>query len=380
MIKTIQSYPERFIGYLNNGSKGPTVVIFGGIHGNEKAGVLALEHICEYLGQNRIQLQGNFYAIKGNLKALMQSERFIDMDLNRLWTTEIVEDIMQSELSELSESSELIELHEVLKQIFRQHTGPFYFLDIHTTSSYSVPFITISDSLNNRRFASKFKIPTVLGIEEFIEGPVLTFLNEYGHISLGFEAGQHDEESSVVNSIDFIWKALRFSKCLQRKDYKAFKRRQFTSQRLITFYHITYRYEIAEGEAFTMLKGYSNFGKIKKGTRLAFSNGSSVESTTRGMIFMPLYQKQGEDGFFIIRKISMFWMGLSILLRKLQLHFLLRLLPGIIQEGRYSLKVNPKIVLFFGNQIFHLLGYRKKIKKGEYWYYTRRDRKVSALV
>lgn len=379
MMKTIHKYPKRFIGYQNNSRKGPTVVIFGGIHGNEKAGVLALESICKYIDDNEIQLQGNFYAIKGNLKALAHSERFIDLDLNRLWTSEIVEDIVYSTNDEFSESSELIELRDVLKQILKRHSGPFYFLDIHTTSAHSVPFITISDSLNNRRFASKFKIPTVLGIEEFIEGPVLTYLNEYGHISLGFEAGQHDEESSVINSIDFIWKALRFSKCLKRTDYKAFKRRQFTSQRLNTFYHITYRYDIAEDENFVMLKGYSNFGKIKKGTRLAFSNGESIESSEKGLIFMPLYQKQGEDGFFIIRKISMFWMGLSILLRKLQLHFLLRILPGIVKDGRYSLKVNPRIVVFFGNQIFHLLGYRKKIKKGEYWYYTRRDRKVTAL-
>ena len=128
-----------------------------------------------------------------------------------------------------------------------------------------------------------------------------------------------------------------------------------------------------------MLKGYSNFGKIKKGTRLAFSNGESVESSEKGLIFMPLYQKQGDDGFFIIRKVSMFWMGLSILLRKLQLHFLLSILPGVVQEGTYSLKVNPRIDLFFGNQIFHLLGYRKKIRKGEFWYYTRRDRKITAF-
>jgi succinylglutamate desuccinylase len=380
MSPFINTYPHRFIGHQINDTAGPTVVVFGGIHGNETAGVKALETICDYIQKNEIQLKGNFYAIKGNLKALAKGARFIDRDLNRMWTSQMVEAVINNEVSEFAESDELREHREILKHIFHRHTGPFYFLDIHTTSSYSVPFITISDSLNNRRFASKFRIPTVLGIEEYLEGPLLTYLNEYGHVSLGFEAGQHDEESSVVNSIDFIWKSLRICKCISRKEYKAFKRKQLRTQRLIKFYHITHKYTIHEGEHFTMEKGYTNFRPIKKGIKLAFSDGKVIESPQKGLIFMPLYQKQGNDGFFIIRKISMFWMALSILLRKLKFHFVLRILPGIEKYDSYTLKVDPKIVLFLGKQIFHLLGYRKKIKRGDFWYYTRRDRKESALV
>lgn len=373
------TYSNRFIGQQVNAKKGPTVVVFGGIHGNEDAGVKALETICDHIQKNKIQLKGNFYAIKGNLKALAQDERFIDLDLNRLWTEELVDAITNSKLAEFSESQELIDLRKILIHIFKNHEGPFYFLDIHTTSSFSVPFITISDSLNNRRFASKFRISTVLGIEEFLEGPLLTYLNEYGHVSLGFEAGQHDEESSVVNSIDFVWKSLRLAKCITRKEYKSFKHRELIKYPISKFFHIVFKYTIQDNENFVMNKGYSNFKKIKKGTQLAFSNGISIESPRNGLIFMPLYQKQGNDGFFVIRKISWFWMGLSILLRRLNLHALVKLLPGIQEEDTYTLKVDPKIVVFLGKQIFHLLGYRKKIKKGDFWFYTRRDRKLQSM-
>ncbi len=376
----LNTYSHRFIGHQINGKKGPTVVVFGGIHGNEDAGVKALEIICDHIQKEKVHLKGNFYAIKGNLKALTRDERFVDLDLNRLWTEELVEAIVNSELAQFSESEELVELRELLVHIFRHHEGPFYFLDIHTTSSFSVPFITISDSLNNRRFASKFRISTVLGIEEFLEGPLLTYLNEYGHVSLGFEAGQHDEESSVVNSVDFIWKSLHLSKCISRKQYKSFKRRELLKYPISIFYHIVYKYTIRDNENFVMNRGYSNFKRVRKGDPLAFSDGKVIDSPRGGLIFMPLYQKQGNDGFFVIRRISWFWMGLSILLRRLNLHALVRTLPGIQQEDTYTLKVNPKIVVFLGKQIFHLLGYRKKIKKGEFWYFTRRDRKLQAMV
>ena len=49
------------------------------------------------------------------------------------------------------------------------------------------------------------------------------------------------------------------------------------------------------------------------------------------------------------------------------------------EEDTHTLKVDPKIVVFLGKQIFHLLGYRKKIKKGDFCSCTRRDRKLQAM-
>jgi hypothetical protein len=376
MFEFLQTFSNRFIGHQTHHVESPTLVIFGGIHGNEQAGVKALQKVCDYIEDHQIPLKGNFYAIKGNLQALERNERYIDLDLNRLWTEEVMQDFANLQESDAAELKEAIELKAVIKEILDAHSGPFYFLDIHTTSSFSTPFITISDSLNNRRFAAKFNIPTVLGIEEYLEGPLLTYLNEFGHVSLGFEAGQHKEESSVMNSIDFIWKSLRFSNCISKQHFKSFERRKLQKHPISIFFHIVYRYSIQPNERFFMRKGYTNFKNIKKGTPLALSNGSSINSPCNGFIFMPLYQKQGNDGFFIVCKISLFWMGLSILLRKLDLHFALPILPGVRRLDVYTLQVDPKITLFFSEQIFHLLGYRKKVKKEGFWQYTRRDRKI----
>jgi hypothetical protein len=93
---------------------------------------------------------------------------------------------------------------------------------------------------------------------------------------------------------------------------------------------------------------------------------------------MPLYQKQGEDGFFVVRKLSRFWLVLSSVFRNLKFHQLLRLLPGIERhpENEYCLIANRKIALFLTTKIFHLFGYRKRIIVDDKIHFIKRDRKV----
>jgi succinylglutamate desuccinylase len=49
-----------------------------------------------------------------------------------------------------------------------------------------------------------------------------------------------------------------------------------------------------------MQPGYKNFQPIKKGELLAQQNGKPIYSEWDAYIFMPLYQKQGNDGFFVV--------------------------------------------------------------------------------
>ncbi len=49
---------------------------------------------------------------------------------------------------------------------------------------------------------------------------------------------------------------------------------------------------------------YKNFDPVRKNELLAYDKNGEVKSPYTGMILMPLYQEQGEDGFFIIREIT----------------------------------------------------------------------------
>lgn len=50
-----------------------------------------------------------------------------------------------------------------------------------------------------------------------------------------------------------------------------------------------------------MQEGYDNFQRIKAGELLAFNDKGPIVSPYDGHVFMPLYQEEGEDGFFIVR-------------------------------------------------------------------------------
>jgi hypothetical protein len=97
---------------------------------------------------------------------------------------------------------------------------------------------------------------------------------------------------------------------------------------------------------------------------------------------MPLYQKKGDDGFFIITRISKFWLKASRLARKLHFHQLLKLLPGVKSKKRkpYTLIVNPRTARFLAIEIFHLFGYRKKVIKDDKFHFIKRDRKISEFI
>lgn len=352
-----------------------TIVFTAGIHGNEHAGVLAIQKI--FLHQT-LDLKGNVYALLGNMKALSQDERFIDFDLNRLWTFEKMESDfdLQHKISEIRERNELIaEINGIIK---KHGHRKIVFIDLHTTSSVSCPFIPFNDSLQNRSFTQNFPVPLVLGIEEYIQGAMTTYINDRRHIAFAFEAGRHQDASSIELHSTFIQLCLYHQNLLEENPKElAHLTSRLKSAIDITpgFYEISYHHELDGMGNFQMKPGYKNFQAIKKGELLALQKEKEVFSPQSGRIFMPSYQKLSLDGFFIIKKISKFWLLLSKSLRNLKIASLLPLLPGI---RRHPLKkqiyvADRKIVRFLHREIFHLLGYRILPSKGEYIEVVRRD-------
>ena len=341
------------------------MVFFGGIHGNEKSGVIALSKVHEILVQKNIPLVGNIYAINGNLKALEKNQRFIDVDLNRIWTEEYMQSSAKRQEYDWSEFDELSSILEVLQKILQEESGPFYFFDLHTTSGETIPFLTVNDSLLNRKFTSQYPVPVVLGIEEFLEGPLLSYINELGYVSFGFEAGQHDDPVAIANQEAFIMLSLVFCEALdaQEIDFDHFKSRlQKSTQSVDDLFEIFYRRVVRPTDTFEMLPGFKNFEQIRKGTPLAIHNGKEIYSTKNGRIFMPRYQPQGDDGYFGIRRIAPFFLKFSAVLRLIRIDALLVFLPGIrfLPGKEEILIVNLRIARFFTNSFFHLLGYRSK--------------------
>jgi succinylglutamate desuccinylase len=354
---------ERIIHQVESSKPGPTLVFFGGIHGNEPAGIFALKKVLSQISESEIK--GSIYAITGNLKALKTGQRFIDEDLNRIWSKSQVSTIGEIGAGNIEQSERQV-LYDLVWEIINKKEGPFYFIDLHTTSSQTLPFITINDALINRRFSKLFPVPIVLGIEEYLDGPLLSYINELGYVSLGFEAGQHEEEESISNSIAFIHLVLSFAGAILTEDEEQakinFKVLETAANKSHTIFEIIHLHQILNGEEFKMKAGFKSFQDIQKGEKIAYSDEQIINSEFNAKIFMPLYQNKGKEGFFIIRPIKTIFLRLSALLRRFNLDGLLVALPGIKwhdkKEG--ALRVNLRTAKFLAKPIFHLFGYRNK--------------------
>lgn len=365
---------NRVLYEIKGNHNGPTIVFFGGIHGNEPAGIFGLKSVLSKLEERDVN--GNIYAISGNLKALKEGKRYINKDLNRIWTEEELNSTLQSH-SLVSEHKEQLEIYNLLQDIILKNKGPFYFIDLHTTSSKTVPFITINDAIINRKFSQQFPVPIVLGIEEYLQGPLLSYINTLGYVSLGFESGQHDNKKAILNNIAFINLALEYSNVVKRiKISKHYKSLKSASKNLAITFDVIYLHRIKDSDIFDILPAFKSFEPIKKGTLIALHNGQEISSKYTGNIFMPLYQKKGNEGFFIIRKINPFFLKLSILLRDIKADRVLTLMPGISWHNKEKgvLKVNLKIAKYFAKSVFHLLGYRSKQADQTHLFVTNRER------
>ena len=362
---------DRFLGRVRGPNAGPTLICVGGIHGNEPAGVVALERVLAALNGRSAHVDGEFVALAGNRSALAARKRFVDRDLNRAWTDERLARLRsEGDLNGDTEDREQVELLTALDDAVTDSRGPVYVLDLHTTSGIRGMFSTFGDSLPNRDFAEHIPVPMVLGLEELVEGTLLGFLGEHGLVAIAVESGQHDEELAVDRAEAAIWIAIRTAGLLSDAEIPEARTGQEMLRReargLPRAVEMRYKYDVTPELAFSMKPGYENFQPVSNGEAIARDRDGDVVLGEDGILLMPLYQEQGEDGFFLVREFSPFWLRVSYALRRARADRIARWLPGVVQDPTDPdvLHVNRRIARLFALQFFHLLGFRSVEDKG----------------
>lgn len=363
---------QRVIGHYKGKYNGPTLIFFGGIHGNEPAGVSALKKVFLSIKENVNDFKGELIALSGNLNALSKNIRFQEEDLNRIWADQRLESLdIKTKLGTLNaEEKEMQELYAMLLQILDSCEPPFYFIDLHTTSSDTIPFLIINDSLLNRKFTKNYPLPVILGIEEYLNGALLSYLNELGYVSIGFESGQHTSEEAVENAKNFIWYTLILtgfynvhSSIFESLKQSILKAGNYQKK----FFEIYFQRLVSSNESFQMQPGYTNFQDLTKGEIFAHDHNGAVISAHNTQIFMPLYQKSGNEAYYLIRPIPMLFLTVSKYVRRFRLDSVLTILPGVTRDSNdiHILRVNKRVARFLAKPIFHLLGYRAR-SQGEH--------------
>jgi succinylglutamate desuccinylase len=282
------------------------------------------------------------------------------------------------EYDRLAEDREQRALLDVLQGELDASTGPYYFLDLHTSSAEGPPFLTVGDTLYNRRFARGFPLPLILGLEEQVDGALLEYLNNRGFTTLGVEAGQHDSDSSADRLEAVLWIALGRAGIVRAEDAPDLPARveqlRLASRGIPGVIEVRRRHAITPEDRFVMEPGFGNFDRVKKRQLLARDQHGLILAPENGRILLPLYQGKGNDGYFIAAEVRAFWLAVSSLLRRIRLGTLLRLLPGV-RRGRGEpevLLVNTRVARWFTLEIFHLFGFRKLRRAGEELVVSRR--------
>lgn len=293
----------RMIGRYSSGHKGPLLLMFGGVHGNEPSGIKALQNVFKELENTKPDIAGTVVGIAGNRQALKQEVRFLDEDLNRVWTKENIENP-----SDTYEQKEMLAIINVIEHLESEiNYTQRYFVDCHTTSASTLPFISVQDVNDNDKWAHRFPTYIIKGFSDIVSGCVDQYLSSLGITGFVFEAGQHESTTSVENHEGIIWLAMQEACQLNLKELTnypdcvdKFLKKNSPGQKT---YEIYYRHDVKDGDTFKMIPGFENFQKIKEGELLAHHNGKEVRSRWNASIHMPLYQKQGSDGFFIIKEV-----------------------------------------------------------------------------
>ncbi|MGD8331380.1 MAG: aspartoacylase, partial [Acidobacteriota bacterium] len=215
-------------------------------------------------------------------------------------------------------------------------------------------------------FAEEFCVPIILGLEEQIDGSLLEYVNNLGHVTMGAEAGQHRAASSVDHHEAFVWLALVNAGLLEAADapdLESLRRRlREASHHLHGFMEVRHRHPIVAEDEFRMEEGFANFEYIDAGQLLAHDRRGEILAVESGRILLPLYQGLGSDGFFIGREVDTFWLRLSALLRRLKLDRVVHWLPGVERHPTRdaTLIIHTDLAHWLALEVFHLLGYRKR--------------------
>lgn len=296
---------SRCLGVVDGASAGPTVVIVGGLHGNEPAGVIAAERAMRQLEPLARRIRGRVVALTGNRRALASGRRYLRRDLNRGWRAADLEHLRAQE-SLTEEDEEQRELAEAIVAL-EQEERRLVFLDLHTTSGPTEPFANFPDTEDNRSVACSLPVNVVLGLERTLHGSLLTWAMARGHIGVSFEAGQHRDPLAPRRHEAAIWMYLVGCGVIDavhvphEPEHVAVFSGASARPKVVEVRH---RHVVRDGDEFEMLDGFAGFDPIEAGQIVARDRHGPVRAPETGLLLMPRYQSQGEDGFFVVREVA----------------------------------------------------------------------------
>lgn len=303
---------QRILGQYTGDAGGPLLVLMGGIHGNEPAGVIAIRQFFMLLEEAILRhssctIQGMVLGLAGNRTALQKGVRFLDSDLNRHWPDEEAKGASHS----ASTGSEAIEREEIIgvleAAISSYQPTELLLLDLHTTSGGGSVFAIPGPG--SSEVATQLCAPVILDLLNNVKHTLLSFVCSgflgYPSRAVAFEGGLHTDSGAVSNCLTAILHLFHSFvsgqlPILPDRVPPAYTCLHLPKGRL---FQVVYSFKIDNADEWMMLPGFQHFTPVSEGQLLAIYRGQEILAPVSGYILMPLYQKQGSDGFFLVRQV-----------------------------------------------------------------------------
>jgi succinylglutamate desuccinylase len=125
-------------------------------------------------------------------------------------------------------------------------------------------------------------------------------------VGAAFEAGQHEDPLSINRTIAAIINCMRTIGSVRREDVENRHDELLIeySKDLPKIAELIKVHAISGQDKFKMRPGFGNFHPVRQGELLANDRHGEIYAPADGMILMPLYQPQGSEGFFLVKKIA----------------------------------------------------------------------------
>lgn len=242
---------------IESGKPGPTVMILGGIHGDELCGT---EAVCRLMKNPPRIDQGKLIVMYGNLHAIKQKVRQTEANLNRMFLNDEIYSEEQKQTYEYKRAQQIkpyLEQSDIL-------------LDIHSVfDPNGTPFIICEN--NGGEIAQYLPFPIrCSGFDNAHPGGTDGYMNSLGKIGICIECGYHNDplaSERAMNSIDIFLKVVG----LQNEDASP------TINRVQRSLHVNFIYS-NQYAPFTLVQPFRDFQTVKEGELIGYDGDHEIKS------------------------------------------------------------------------------------------------------
>jgi succinylglutamate desuccinylase len=257
---------------ITEDARGPRVVLFGGVHGDELSGIHAVEKLFFDLFVGRRKLRhGSLTLARGNEQAFAVERRYVKHNLNRLFREEYG--------PEIDRTSYEFKRAQELKTVLHDCD---YFLDLHSAPIAQEPFMVAEESAVG--FYSKLGIPRIMtGWSKFssgaIGGDAENYANGHGAKSATLESGSHFDKRSNDVAYRTIVSLLSLLEMIEGAEQPAARPLEIVD---------VYAVVTKEAHDFSYAGTVDNFQRFASGQPFAFQNGRAITVSEDSYLLIPM--------------------------------------------------------------------------------------------